>query len=63
MLVDWVVILSQVPVQLMDVDVVHDAVEDIPVPVESPSWAVGLDLENVYKGGQWGFMFSDGLEM
>jgi hypothetical protein len=42
MLMCCVVVLTQVPIQLVDVNMVHDAVEDVPVPVESPSWIVRL---------------------
>jgi hypothetical protein len=42
---------------------VHDAIEDVLVSVASPSWVVGLYLEDVYEGVQCGFMFSDCLEV
>jgi hypothetical protein len=63
MLMCCVVFLAQVPVQLVDVNVVHDAVENVPVPAELPSWVVGLYFKNVYQHSQWGFMFGDCVEM
>jgi hypothetical protein len=38
----YVVVLAQIPVQLVDVNIVHNAVEDVSVPVELPLWIVGL---------------------